>query len=74
MHGCPRCKELGASLEKLVVRYSVAIDINKNLAASDPNKANADGLERAAKTAMEEARKLLEDHMKGAHPHLAESE
>jgi hypothetical protein len=74
MHGCPRCKELSESLEKLVVKYWVAVDNNKRLAATDPDKPDAEMVEHATRTAMEDARKVLEDHMKGAHPHVVGSE
>jgi hypothetical protein len=35
MRGCPRCKELGESLEKLIVKYWVAADNHQRLAATD---------------------------------------
>jgi hypothetical protein len=74
MRGCPRCKELSESLEKLVVSYWVAVDNNKRLVATHADKPNAEMAERTAKIGMQDARKVLEDHMKGAHPHLAETE
>ena len=74
MRGCPRCAELGEYLEKLTVKYWIAVEHNKGLSATHSDKPDAEMMERATKTAMENARKLLEDHMKGAHPHLAGTE
>ena len=70
MRGCPRCKELDEDLEKLVVKYWVAVDDNQRLAATHTDKPNAETVERTARSAMEYARKALEDHKRSAHPHL----
>jgi hypothetical protein len=74
MRGCPRCKELSECLEKLVVNYWAAVDDNQRLDATHADKPNAEMAENTARTAMEDARKVLEDHMKGAHLHIAGSE
>lgn len=74
MRGCPSCRELSEDLEKLIVKYWAAVDHNQNLDATHPDKPDAEVTERTTKTVMEDARKVLEDHMKSAHLHLAETE
>jgi hypothetical protein len=71
MRGCPKCKELSESLEKLIIKYWVAVDNNKQLAPTHVDKPDAETMERKTRTTMEDARKVLEDHMKGAHPQIA---
>lgn len=68
----PRCKELDEELEKLVVNYWGVVDDNQGLAATNADKPNAEIAERTARSAMEGARKALEDHKKDAHPHIVE--
>jgi hypothetical protein len=72
MRGCPRCKELDEDLEKLVLTYWVAVDDNRLLTATHADKPNAEMAERTAGSGMEDARRALEDHKKGAHPHIVE--
>jgi hypothetical protein len=71
IRGCPRCKLLSEDLGTLIVKYWTAVDNNKLIAVGHSDKANAENLEHTTRTAMEDARKVLEDHMKSAHPHIA---
>lgn len=71
MRGCPKCKELSEDLEKLIIKYWVAVDNNKELVATHADKPDAETMECTTRAAMEDARKVLEDHMKSAHPHIA---
>ena len=71
MRGCPRCKLLSEDLGKLIVKYWAAVDDNKRIAVGHSDKPDAETMECTTRTAMEDARKVLEDHMKSAHPHIA---
>jgi hypothetical protein len=68
MRGCPRCKELSESLEKLIVKYWVAVDNNKGLVATHADKPDAEMMEPTTKAAMEDDRTVLEDHIEGRAP------
>ena len=71
MAGCQQCKELEDALEHLVAEYWAARGRNQRLAISDPKKREAEKLELAAKDAVDEGRKLLEEHKRSAHPEIA---
>lgn len=71
MRGCPKCKELSEELGMLIVTYWDSVDNNKLIAVGHSAKPNAENLEHTTKAAMLEARRVLEDHMTDAHPHLA---
>jgi hypothetical protein len=72
MRGCQRCKELEDALEQLVVKYWDATGRNQRLASTDPEKREAEMLERTAKNAVDEAWKLFQEHKRSAHPHIVE--
>ena len=72
MGGCQRCKELDDALEHLVAKYWAASGRNQRLATTDPQKREAQMLELTAKDAVDEGRKLFEDHKRSAHPHIVE--
>jgi hypothetical protein len=60
---------LSEDLGTLIVKYWTAVDDNKRIAVGHPDKPDAETMERTTRTAMLDARKNLEDHMKRAHPH-----
>jgi len=72
MGGCQRCEELEQALEHLVANYWAARGRNQRLDSTDPQKREAQRLELAAQDAVDEGRKLLEEHKKAAHPHIVE--
>ena len=72
MGGCQRCKELEQALEHLVANYWAARGRNQRLDSTDPQKREAQRLELAAQDAVDEGRKLLEEHKQAAHPHIVE--
>jgi len=72
MGGCQRCKELEDALEHLVAKYWAASGRNQRLGSTDREKREAQMLELTAKDAVDEGRKILEEHKQSAHPHIVE--
>ena len=72
MGGCERCQGLEDALERLVANYWAARGRNQRLDSTDPQKREAQRLELAAQDAVDEGRKLLEEHKQAAHPHIVE--
>ena len=72
MGGCQRCQELEDAVEHLVAKYWTARGRNQRLAIADPDKREAEMLELTAKSAMDEGRRLFEEHKQAAHPHIVE--
>jgi len=72
MRGCQRCRELEDALEHLVVKYWNACGRNQRLASTDPEKPEAEMLAVTAKNALDEGRKLFDEHERSSHPHIVE--
>ena len=55
-----------------MAKYWAASGRNQRLASTDPEKRKAQMLELTAKDAVDEGRKLFEEHKRSAHPHIVE--